>query len=107
MFRKCYSDIKILESDRLSLNDETLSIIISQYEETHSLRFSKEMVQVIKRFVNMFKTQKGICLTGPVCSGKSTILRVASQVFKNVFNKTLKYSIINPKNFVNQTPLEV
>jgi energy-coupling factor transporter ATP-binding protein EcfA2 len=47
----------------------------------------------------MLDVTKRIALVGPICSGKSTILKITSFLLNQLENKVLHYSIISPKTF--------
>lgn len=45
------------------------------------------------------KRYKGIAIVGPVCSGKTQLLKIVSLTLKKFVNTVLRTSYINPNTF--------
>mgnify|MGYP001286131923 CR=1 FL=1 len=50
----------------------------------------------------MMYCRKGIVVTGPVCSGKSSLLNIVAYVMKKGMKKQMKKSVISPQTFTSQ-----
>lgn len=79
--------------------EQDLDKVISDFENENEMSLSSFMKDGIRRFYKMFSVTKRIALVGPICSGKSTLLKLCGYALKKMQNKVLNYSIISPKTF--------
>ena len=49
--------------------------------------------------IEYLRRVKGIALVGPVCSGKTTILKIVSKVLHLAFGVQMRTSVVNSSNF--------
>jgi hypothetical protein len=49
--------------------------------------------------IQYMRTRKAVALVGNVCSGKTQVLKIASQVLRNAYETIFRTSCINPATF--------
>lgn len=79
--------------------DQELDKVIFDFENEYEMSLSSFMKDGIRRLYKMFTVTKRIALVGPICSGKSTLLKLCGYALKKIHNKVLNYSVISPKTF--------
>jgi len=48
------------------------------------------------------RRQKAVAIVGPVCSGKTQILKIVSQTLKSAYDIIFRTSAINPQTFTKE-----
>ena len=52
--------------------------------------------------VEHMRRQKAVALVGPVCSGKTTVLKIASQALQLAYGTVLRTTSINPETVTKE-----
>lgn len=45
------------------------------------------------------KRNKGVVIVGPICSGKTMLIKLITLAFKKIFHTTLRTSYVSPQTF--------
>ena len=99
LFKEKHIQMKTKQEELEKLLTSKIERVIHEFEQETHMNLSAFMRDSVKRFFKMFNVCKRIALIGPICSGKSTLLRIVSYALKKIHNKVLNYSIISPKSF--------
>lgn len=52
--------------------------------------------------VESMKRQKGVAIVGPICSGKTQLIKLVTLALKKIFHTTLKTTYVSPSTFTNE-----
>lgn len=99
LFKDKHKQIKTKQDEIQSITEMKLDKIMDEYEQDNQTSLSSYMRDNTRRFYKMFDVCKRIAIVGPICSGKSTLLKVLSYALNKIKKKVLNYSIISPKSF--------
>jgi energy-coupling factor transporter ATP-binding protein EcfA2 len=99
LFKDKHKQIKSKQDEIQNVTEMKLDKIMYEYETDNQTSLSTYMKDNTRRFYNMFDVCKRIALVGPICSGKSTLLKVLSYALNKMKKRVLNYSVISPKSF--------
>ena len=99
MFKKNNKPLKTKIDEQEKLKEIKVDKAMAKFEEANDMKLSGFIKDGIRRFYKMIDVNHRIAIVGPICSGKSTILKIASYIMKQLKNIEIKYSTFSPKTF--------
>ena len=99
LFQEKILQVKTKEEEIQKIIESKIKRAIGQYEKENNCGLSPIMKESTVRFYKMFDVCKRIAIVGPICTGKSTLLKIISFILQKMQDKVLNYSIISPKSF--------
>ena len=63
------------------------------------LRESERQLEQVMGVIEFMRIQKAIAIIGPVCSGKTQILKIVSQTLKAAYDIIFRTTSVNPMTF--------
>ena len=99
IFKEKSTNIKTKADEIQKQSEMSIEKVITSFEKENGINLSSFMKGSVQRFYKLFQVSKRIAIVGPICSGKSTLLKVISYAISKLLNKILNYSVISPKTF--------
>ena len=99
VFKKNNKPLKTKIDEQEKLKEIKVDKAMAKFEEANDMKLSGFIKDGIRRFYKMIDVNHRIAIVGPICSGKSTILKIASYIMKQLKNIEIKYSTFSPKIF--------
>ena len=91
VFKKNNKPLKTKIDEQEKLKELKADKTMFKFEEANDMKLSGFIKDGIKRFYKMIDVNHRIAIVGPICSGKSTILKIASYISKQLKNTEIQY----------------
>ena len=70
--------------------------------EAMNLQESERQLHCCLGVIEHMRRNKAVAIVGPVCSGKTQILKIVAQTLKGAFDVLFRTSVVNPQTYTKE-----
>ena len=75
---------------------------VQQVAQTMHLEDVAPQLQKCLQLLQLMRRLRGVVIVGPTCSGKTTLLKLASNALNKAYGVKMRTSVVNPSTFTTQ-----